>query len=117
MRLYSSCIVIPHGATCTEAMHDVDCKKVLRDGHYTVMLNGLHLRCSLKKIRDVNGMAWAADTFHICYVDWSDEKFISPAQAIELSRTTGIYTAIVQSRVTFADVIQSLLTYLRASDE
>lgn len=68
-------------------------------------------------IRDEDGLEWASEPKRVCYAFRVGGKPISPAQAVKLSKAANISTAVLRCKATFTDMMRSLLSYARATEE
>lgn len=63
------------------------------------------------------GLGWAAELRRMYYAFRLDGKAIPPVITIKLSITACIFIEILRRKTTFAETIESLLSYKRASTE
>lgn len=88
--------------------------KSLENGYCMVVLDSRHRRFSVKMVTDEDGVELLEETVCMRYAILVDEKPISSSQSLKISKKENISTVVLQRKATFADKIQSLLSYAQA---
>lgn len=95
MTVYFSSAVNVEVATYENAVHNINCIKLLKDGYFIFKLDGRDRRFSVKTVRCENYVERAAEPLLMNYAFWIDGEPILSSQQLNLSTISNIFTEIV----------------------
>lgn len=95
-------------------VQNADSTDFVKDGYRMVVPDDRHLRRYVKILQNEDYVRWTLALLCIHYALCFYCNGIFPAQGIKLSNIRNNFTAIVRHNATFANTMQSLLSYARA---
>lgn len=105
MAAYILSAVDPEVASYAGAVHNIQGRKLLKDGYRMVMIDGRYLHCSVNMLRVEDGVGCTTDPLRIHFEFLFDGKATSPAQSLIARKIANISTTFGPREETFTVIM------------